>query len=110
MAVTVSEASPGGSIKIGIKINAPDTELGRAVLGNEHRAAILVAFAGLNGFDRLDAGVAELHEQRLDDVVLHAQAATVRDERAKFAADEFPVLIKHARFRAGGFRQERQAV
>jgi hypothetical protein len=71
---------------------------------------VLVAFARLDGFDRFDASVAELGEQRFDDVVLHAQATTVSNEIAELPAGELPMVVEGAGFRPGGLRQEREAI
>ncbi len=81
VAKTVGEAAPGRGVKVGVEVHAPHAQFGRAVPGDEQRAAVFFALAGLDGLNRFDASVAELGEQRFDDVVLHAQAAAVRDEQ-----------------------------
>ncbi len=64
----------------------------------------------MDGFNRLDASVAKLGEQRFDDVVLDAQTAAVRDEITELAADELPVVVECVGFCAGGLGQEREAI
>jgi hypothetical protein len=97
-------------VEIGVEVHAPDAQSGRAILGDEQRAAIFIAFAGLDSFDSFDASITELGEQWLNDVILHAQAAAVRDQIAELAADKLPVVVERSAFRATGLGQEREAV
>lgn len=110
VAEPVGEAAAGGGVEIGVEVHAPHAEACRAIFSEEESAGVFVAFAGLDGFDGLDAGVAELGEERFDDVVLDPEGPAVGDEVAELAADELPVVVEGAGFRAGGLGQERQAV
>jgi len=110
MAETVGEAAPGRGIQIGIQVHTPDPKPGRAILSDEQSAAVLVAFARLDGLDRFEAGVAELGEERLDDVVLDAQATAVGNEIPKLATHELPMFVQGTGLRAAGLGQQREAV
>jgi len=110
VAEPVSQPASGRGVEVGVEVNTPDAQPSGRITIEKQRTAVFIAFACLDGFNRFDAGIAKPGDERFDDMVLDAQTAAVRNEVAEFAADELPVFIERAGFRAGGLGQERKTV